>query len=273
MSELEQLSGDLKDEETNPPEGHIAPEPPEDSWEQRAEEMGWVPEEDWKGDPELWTPAREFVKFGEVLEANKRLHSKIDHMENQFSNRLDNLQQFHEHKLKAERARLTADRDAAAEEADMEAYKRANDGLEALDKKPENLKPANPMENIVNHPSTQAFIQKNPWIKGQDPKGVYGQKIFTDWLTQNINNPNAILEDGLKFVEDEVSKSFPPRNKNRERTNQMGERKGGPKKSGSKLSITMDDLTPMEKDMFQSFGSSYKTEKDFLQAVLDARGS
>jgi hypothetical protein len=48
----------------------------------KASELGWVPQEDWHGKPELWKPAQEYVEFAEsylpvLKQNNKALMQKI----------------------------------------------------------------------------------------------------------------------------------------------------------------------------------------------------
>src|SRR5690606_35489735 len=45
-------------------------------YEAQAKSMGWVPQDEWKGDPDKWTDAQEYVERGEqvlpILRANNR---------------------------------------------------------------------------------------------------------------------------------------------------------------------------------------------------------
>ena len=44
------------------------PEPAQfDEYEQRASAEGWVPKEEWTGDPAQWRPAKEFLDRGELF--------------------------------------------------------------------------------------------------------------------------------------------------------------------------------------------------------------
>jgi len=243
--------------------------------EQKALDMGWRPKEEWKGPDDEWTNPKDYVKFGEVMQANRNLHSKIDHMQQQFDDRIKNLQTFHQQSLNAQIDKLKAERDHAASEADMESYKRANDQIDKLMDSPR-AQPQQPnqqdmMNNIVNHPTTQDFIIKNPWIQGQSAKAVYGQKIFSDWLQTNMNNPNAILEDGLKTVLESVNREFPQKNPNRSNAQNMAERGNGPIKSSQKQTLTMDKLTQEEMLIWHEMGDRWESQEDFLQAVIDSR--
>jgi len=246
--------------------------------EQRAMQMGWQPKDKWDGDPDDWTSAKRFIQTGEVIQANKVLHSKVDRMQNEFENRIQNLQTLHENKIKLEMEALKAKRDQAANDADIDTYNAVNkeiDNIEQTVQKPEISAPQNAqpdlMQKIVETPVVQQFVDENPWIREQGAKGVFGQKIFTDWIQSNMNNPNAVLEDGLKAVQEAVTKEFPQHNPNRKISQSMGTRSNGPKKSAQNHRLTMKDLSHQEKLIWNSMGGGWKDEKDFLQAVADDR--
>ena len=44
--------------------------------EQRALDQGWVPQDEWQGDPDDWRPAKEFIDRGELFR-------KIDELKNE----------------------------------------------------------------------------------------------------------------------------------------------------------------------------------------------
>ena len=265
----------VKPEKDNVEEIKPIEQPEYTELEQKALDMGWRPKEEWKGDESEWTNAKDYVKFGEVMQANRNLHSKIDHMQNKFDERLKNLQTFHEQNLKAQVDKLKAERDHAASEADMETYQRANEQidklLEAEPNKPQIKDPTAVVNNIISHPTTQDFIKKNPWIEGNSAKAVYGQKVFSDWLQQNIDNPDAHLEDGLRQISESVSREFPKTNPNRDNVQTMAERKGGPKKAATQIGLTMDELNAEELRIWQTMGSTWKNQEAFLQTVIDSR--
>jgi hypothetical protein len=45
--------------------------------EQRASSRGWVPKDEWDGDPEEWRPAKEFIDRGELF---KKIEDKIEQL-------------------------------------------------------------------------------------------------------------------------------------------------------------------------------------------------
>lgn len=66
--------------------------------ERQAREMGWSPKENWKGRPESWVDAQEFVRRGETFipflqGERKRLRTELDGIRSQFSGVQTELQQ------------------------------------------------------------------------------------------------------------------------------------------------------------------------------------
>lgn len=245
--------------------------------ELQARTLGWKPKEDFSGDPEDWNTHRGFLKNREIIENNKSLRSDMDRMSHDFNQRLDGVNRLHEQSLKQKVEELKTKRDSAAQEADMDTYREANKQLDELEKtdvsRETTTQPSQQdvMVGIVNHPTTQAFINDNQWIKGNDAKAVYGQKVFTDWISANANNPGAILEDGLEHVKQLVNQQFKQTNPNLDNAQQMSERGQGNRKTQQRNSLTMDDLDPAERGIWRSMGSTWKDQADFLQAVADAR--
>ncbi len=107
--------------------------PVQDEFEVKARQMGWVPRNEWHGNPDDWTPAKRFVQTGEMIQANRALHQKVQYMENDFNQRINNMRMLHEAQLQANLDQLKARRDAAVENADTETYQNINKQIEALE--------------------------------------------------------------------------------------------------------------------------------------------
>ena len=254
---------------------HAEDKPEVPDAEKKASGMGWRPKDEWKGDEDDWSSAKRFLQTREIIESNKHLRSDIDKMNFDFDSRIQNLQKFHQQNLNSQIQSLKDKRDSAAADADMETYQAANEQLDVLQKQPAPVNVDNNQQqfvaNIVNHPVTQSFIQENPWINENGAKGTFGKKIFADWVNQNANNPNAILEQGLSLVKESVNREFPQINPNRETNQSMGEKGGGARRSVSRNKLTMNDLTRVENNIWHAMGNTWKSEKEFLQAVADDR--
>lgn len=265
--------------------------------EQKAMSMGWVPKERWHGNPDDWTSAKRFVQTGEMIQANRQLHSKIDYMENEFNKRLQNQQKLHEAQLKMTIKKLEEEKYSAAELGDREKYNEIDQEIRTLKQEeaqeiqaqPEyhpqpypQHQPAQPTQqptngvdqdvlfrNLMNHPTVQSWREKNPWIEQQSPRSAYAEREFVQYVQKNMNNPNATVEEALAHVDDVVRRQFNNEAPQHSRAS-MSEKRGGPTRRQSPR-LTMSDLTREEKLIWQTMGKTWKNQDSFLQAVKDNR--
>lgn len=161
----------------------------EQTIEDRARALGWVPQEEFRGDVEKWRSAEEFLQRGEevmpILRANNRkLESELARLaaENKRLSQLygasqeaiTEIQQFHEANLKDSLARQKAELTAALREAradgDVVREVEIQDQIAELRQpkpKPE-PKPA-PVEEPAVHPDFAGWQADNPWF-GKDTR-------------------------------------------------------------------------------------------------------
>lgn len=135
--------------------------------EEKASKMGWVPQEEWKGDPDKWRPADEFVERGENIVPIMR--ERIDKLEKE----LEVITKLNKSELKKvkelaydqakkeyekEIAKLNEEKFQAIQEADIEKYQQVEGKITKL-QKPEEPKEEAPQVN----PVFEDWRSKNPW--------------------------------------------------------------------------------------------------------------
>ena len=136
----------MVDQVTDPPEEEeveeiVAPaaETPEadKEVETAARDMGWVPESEWKGDPEHWRPADEFVQRGKELapiiaSQLRKERAERSREQTEFKKTISNLEKMSKQALTNQRSQLEskfeADKERAVELGDTKAYKAASEG-------------------------------------------------------------------------------------------------------------------------------------------------
>lgn len=137
------------------PEAPDTPQPEDDgpSLADLAGEMGWKPKEQWKGDPEKWKPAHEFVRT--TVDVNRNLTTRLKG----FEERMDVLVRTHavatEQALADQRAKLLAERDEAWSADDRDAYNQANEKLKVVEAKEQQI--------YGEPPEVTAFRERNAW--------------------------------------------------------------------------------------------------------------
>lgn len=177
--------------------------PPEDV-EKEARSMGWVPEEEFKGNKDHWIDAEEFVERGRsvmpiLLSNNKRLQKElstrdaeigklsaslqsankaIEKLEKHYTEANKRAVEIARNQLKEElkQAREDNDVDKELEITDQlaELRTRENEAAPAA-KKPEETKPAQKYT-----PDFQAWIDRNPWFEKDRKKTKLVNRIAED---------------------------------------------------------------------------------------------
>ena len=142
---------------------------------EKAEKTGWVPKEEWKGNPDQWRPAEEFVERGEKIapilkDRNRKLEEKFDNLESEMKT-IIGTQKAEIERVKAESYdRAKTDYEAKLVRLDakeLEAFSEGDvDEFQKVTKEKINLKPPEkPVETQAPPKSTPVF---NEWHKQND---------------------------------------------------------------------------------------------------------
>lgn len=159
-----------------------------DDIEVRAREQGWVPQDEYRGNPKAWRTAEEFLERGETVlpiikSQNRRLEADLARVqaENQRLAKLFGasqesiveLQAFHEQNLKdrlaQQKRELAAELAQAREDGDVHAEVDIQTRIAALGKEAPEAKPApqadpTPTPTPQVDPALQSWMQANPWF-------------------------------------------------------------------------------------------------------------
>jgi hypothetical protein len=230
--------------------------------EERATESGWVPKDQWKGDPEAWRPAKEFNERGELFNRIKQQSKDIGELR-QAMNFLTNQQRKQYFQgFNDAIVQLKARRDTALEEGDLVAAQRFND---KIDEHKEVLREQK-QQAVATPPAqaqpTQTFFSwadKNQWYT-KDRKMTH----FADavGLTFKEENPEATESDMLRHVSQEIKERFPEKfQQARGAPSPDGEGRGGQgkqsKSSYSSVESSMpEDHRQMMKTIMKATGMS-----------------
>lgn len=182
-----------------------------------ASAQGWVPKEEFQGDPHKWVDAGEFLRRGELF-------SKIDSQSREIKDVRKALLNLQEHYTKVKeteynRALTALKREfkMANREGDYDRADALESEIESVEKEATKFKNevvAVPDEPAQSHPEFVAWATRNPWYNTQAH-----MRVFAD--TEGFKLRQAGLEprEVLKKVEEAVRKEFPTKfnNPNRER--------------------------------------------------------
>lgn len=189
--------------------------------EAEARKQGWVPRNEFRGNPKNWTPAEDYLKRGDPrylrsaldqTQAELRDLKKAREQDAQaFAERLDRFEAM----SKAQRAKLYGDietaRRAAVAEGNTEEYDRLNQVEADLYSQEQAAgKPTAKKETAPERPADadiiEAWIDDNPWW---DTHPDMQHAAMT--INQRIANrhPNMSAQDQLDKTREEVVKRFP----------------------------------------------------------------
>ncbi len=184
--------------------------PDEPSLEDRARLQGWRPKREYRGNPDLWVEAKEFLYRGSYL---KRI--------NQLEKMVDTATQV---AIKAEkRAYEQALRDLETERKTAKTIG-DYDALEATFRKEQEIKKeftptvTSPSatasrrspEEIRNSVPFKQFEVTDPWVLGKTKEAraliKAAEQISNEW---KFENPSSTDEEELSFIHDEIRRQFP----------------------------------------------------------------
>ncbi len=200
--------------------------------EQKARELGWSPKEEFRGDPEKWIEAGEFVRRGEelmpILKANNRkLHDKVNALESEVTstkNLLKNatesiaaLKEFTtKETIKAARADtkvLVKEIKAAREDGDVEAETElteklgeARKAIKDAEAAPPPPKDAPPAEDPVKEKIFKEWAAENPWFGEDEVKAEVAIAIGRRLQAADRSLTGRALLDKVTV---EIEKRFP----------------------------------------------------------------
>ncbi len=241
--------------------------------EDKARQGGWVPKEEFKGDPDLWKSAKQFNDYGQLLDVTHQQKRKIQKLVETTEDLLRSMHSIKDrsyqealHTIKAQRAEAISIGDQDTAEKLFQAEKNL------IPPAPINQTPPEMIEQGVK------FGQENKWLK--NPNDALCTDIERRMSTYAYEREKQMLTEGLEYgnilstIKEEVQKGFPDYFRNFQSPQNTVVPSVTPRstvsRSSSKLSIS--DLPPDERERVQFIKRTVKSF-DFDQYLIDTRGS
>lgn len=154
--------------------------------EQHAKNLGWVPKEQYHGDPSKWRPAEEFIAYGETnrlvkLGEVKRLSAKLSEKEKEIEQIRKEAQEFREFMTGTKKAitdrqtqELLARKRAAYEVGDFDTMMQVDEALGKL--KIAEAPPA-PPPAPTEHPLVTEWRRENDWYNNDPTLAVEADEV------------------------------------------------------------------------------------------------
>jgi len=261
--------------------------------EQEARGLGWVPEEDFRGDKTKWVDAETFVKRGKeqlpiLLENNRRLkgevarlNGKLGQLETLFQDTQEavvEMKRFHDEtfdaRIKAERERIKEQIISARENDDVRAELDAKEKLDNLNdevrsvtkeaKKPETTPPKKPAapQGEADTPEFAAWRAANPWFLTDQRKAamVYG-------LAQQVRaeSPEVIGKDFFDLLDKAIAETMPTTKPTAGKVDppRNGGAASGGGKSYASLPAEAKEVCDRQAKSFVGANKAFKTAKEW----------
>lgn len=260
----------MADENTVTPEGN-APEPENKpqltAAEQQAMEQGWVPQDEWEGDPEQWRPAKEFLDRGELFKKIEDQNRTIK----EFKRALDDLKGHHAKTRETEYARaiqaLKAQKIAALEEGDAAAVVKLDDQIDLVKDEQSKLKQAaieQPQEQL--NPEFTNWVDKNKWYETSQPMRAYADALGRDLAYKGLS-PSEVLKEVERQVRDEFPQKF--RNANRDKPGAVEGSTNKGTKGGNDVALSDEERRVMQRFV----RTGVMTEKEYMAELKRIKGA
>lgn len=238
--------------------------------ELEAMDQGWVPEEDYTGDPDRYVTAKEFVQRGELF---KKIESQNRELRDQ-RKMLDHLSQLSKQSydagVKQTLANLKNQRKEAFAEGDLEKVSQIEDRIDSVKEQVELQK----QQQVTIQPYTQqvapelqAWIDKNRWYEND-----VALRGAADAIGVALAKEGRSPADVLREVERRIRTEFPNKfhNPNRDKPGAV-EGTGGVRKTGKGSDDV--ELSPLERDMMGKLvKAGVLTEKEYKDQIKRLNG-
>jgi hypothetical protein len=234
--------------------------------EEKAMEQGWVPQDQWEGEPEQWRPAKEFLDRGELFKKIEDQNRTIK----EFKRALDDLKGHHSKTREVEYARaleaLKMQKQSAIEEGDGAAVIKLDDQIDLVKDEQQRLKIQNnqPTEEVIN-PEFSNWVEKNKWYETSEPMKAYADALGRNLAASGLS-PSAVLLEVEKQVKLEFPNKFTNPNRNKPGAVEGSSNKGG--KGNDSFSLSDEERRVMQR--FVRTGAM--SEKEYIAELKRIKG-
>lgn len=195
-------------------ESHSSPQISEEKYEKKARTLHWAPLEEWRGDPEDWVPAKEFVQRQKLYDRIDSLKDAIKSQKREFEADFQvvskavtemNAQAYKKalSELKTQRALAVEDRNVEAVEALDEEIQTTSDNLKVAEKA---SKEAPKRQTIEESADYKDWKQSNKWF---DENSEMRDDAIAIGVGFAAKNPNKTEKEVYAYTTERIQKMYP----------------------------------------------------------------
>lgn len=229
--------------------------------ETKARSMGWVDKSEFRGDPDKWRPAEEFVERGENMVP--LLRSQVKRQEREIAELKQTMQQFADYHSKTEQralekafATLKEQQAAAVAAGDGAAFVKVGEQIDELRKEAESKKAPAQAERAPSEAEFNEWLSRNTWANDVKLQNI--GKGIADALVADGETARGV--DLLDLVSKEIKQRYPEKFENPRRNGASSVEGAGsaPRKGGKSYA----DLPPEAKAACDRFVKQGLTTKE-----------
>lgn len=218
--------------------------------EAQAKNLGWVPKDEFRGDPEQWRDAGEFVKHGEdtlpILRQNlKRMHTKLDDQGRVIKEFAEHHKKVEERAYQKALKKLKEERLVAVDKGDTQEFEKKDKEIADL----EQDKPEAGDKKVAD--GFDEWSEDNNWYGTDIEMSIYADQVggFLSANHKNWDSKRVFTE-----VAKEVKIKFPSKFKNARRSSPSPVESGGmPQDTAGTSGKKYSDLPPEAKKACAGF--------------------
>lgn len=168
-------------------------ETPEPTIQDLASNMGWSPKDEWRGDPEKWKPADQFIQA--TVEVNAKLNSRLKGLDSKIESIHRTNSAMTERVLADQRQKLLEERREAFDTGDAEKFDQVEKKLGELQAQP---------AQQVQPPEVEDFLERHSWLKTDKEAANWASNRAGELAAQGLGTARQ-----LAAVEREAKNLFP----------------------------------------------------------------
>lgn len=178
-------------------------------YEAKAASLGWVPEDEWRGDPDKWIDARSFVEKGEQVvpilrENNRKLEREIADLKKNMNSFVEHQRKVTEREIESRIKALKAEKKDAMTDLDHDRVMQIDEDLAELSEEKKAVSAASPKP--VADPAIIDFVERNQWFNTNAEMRSDAVALSNAFRHAN---PNADIAAELAYVEKKMRKEYP----------------------------------------------------------------
>jgi len=227
--------------------------------DEAARAQGWVPQDEWDGDPTQWRDAQVFLERGEYFKTMGTQRKQIDKL-NAMVEKMASIQaSTREDERQRVLKELTDKKLTAMEDGEFNKVVDIDNEMNKLRAEPALTVPTVPGQSEEQYTSDKIaeYIDNNSWYRTSPDMRQYADSIAVGFRT---SNPQATIEDVLEYTDSEVKLRYPEKfGKQVPSASPVAStgRTTKPSPNGANKKKTLDDLPAGSREMYAQIGQSF----------------